>query len=438
MGTDTYPRWSVEGSRSVISWALRVVPQLFMAACRPRAMLRGLRMEHRIRPWPVMAAFVGLLLLPVIASWAIVTAAMLAESMSPHRAVMVGMHFWSESSPQETRSVPSANSGRVAATWWGDVGLMDRSVLSSIEYWTLEPGMAADSAALTWPNEGRHAWSGLLVITDAGGAVLVGGSTVLIPLEGPPAGTEQMASPLAVREGALFDVPPGLMFNGPSWGGPFEMPAIDINTAGSFGAYAFAVEEFNRVAVADVVAARGMTTIIITGFSTPRDILGETFERAPGLFLVLVAPWLLTGGLATAAFAVLPIARRRACVRWAHLGRLTIYAVMSILGLVALLIVAVEVSARMDATSWVDFWAWELQAGRWSGDWSGNQIAVQLTLLTVLTAIWWSWAAGHYLRMARPWAVGVSVAVLGTLIGMLAVVIAAMGFLSLSAARLAG
>jgi hypothetical protein len=48
----------------------------------------------------------------------------------------------------------------------------------------------------------------------------------------------------------------------------------------------------------------------------------------------------------------------------------------------------------------------------------GNDLPVLLVSILYL-AWWWRSAAGDYLRMARPWAVGVSVATLAVLVAMI-------------------
>lgn len=99
-------------------------------------------------------------------------------------------------------------------------------------------------------------------------------------------------------------------------------------------------------------------------------------------------------------FAVLPIARRRAKVRWAHVWRAGAYFAF---GPGTLLLAAGTAIGATPLHSPSRFQV------------AGNAPSL-LVIAAALLAVWWRLAAGTYLRMERPWAVSLSIAALSTLI----------------------
>ena len=108
-----------------------------------------------------------------------------------------------------------------------------------------------------------------------------------------------------------------------------------------------------------------------------------------------------------ATFIVLPIARRRAKVRWAHIGRAAVYA------LLGPFLVTTVVATSMGAMPLT-------QAS------SLHLLGVRPTVIAVIfiaTLLWWRLAVGQYLRMERPWAVSASIAAIATLTSFAAILV---------------
>lgn len=104
-----------------------------------------------------------------------------------------------------------------------------------------------------------------------------------------------------------------------------------------------------------------------------------------------------------ASFVFLPIARRRAKVRSAHLARSAFYLAIGTLPLLVVLLIVIEAFRPPRR--------WQVR-GLLSGDWNDAMILVPIA--AVLT--WWWWVAAHrYLRMERPGAVALSVSTIAVL-----------------------
>jgi hypothetical protein len=107
--------------------------------------------------------------------------------------------------------------------------------------------------------------------------------------------------------------------------------------------------------------------------------------------------------LSVVSFVFLPIARRRAKVRVAHLLRATAYLLLGGIPILALFF-----ACNMALTQ-----PWSTPVGRiFRAEW--NDLPILAASIAYL-AWWWRSAAGDYLRMERPWAVGLSVATLALL-----------------------
>lgn len=133
--------------------------------------------------------------------------------------------------------------------------------------------------------------------------------------------------------------------------------------------------------------------------SSPRELFVYTWLPALGAAALL----LLLHALSAAGFAVLPISRRRANVRWAHIFRITVYG----LGLLVPLVVLVLCGTCL-AVQWRSpispLGALVLRAA-----------VVYACALVPFELAWWSLATGRYLRMQHAWAVGASVVIMALL-----------------------
>ncbi|MBL9119341.1 MAG: hypothetical protein JNL80_05430 [Phycisphaerae bacterium] len=135
----------------------------------------------------------------------------------------------------------------------------------------------------------------------------------------------------------------------------------------------------------------------VTGWTgrSPRDLwsgwLGGCRYGVLVGFIVLIT--------SVATFIVLPIARRRAKVRWAHIGRAAVYA------LLGPFLVTTVVATSMGAMPLTQVSRLHFLGVRPS--------VIAVTFLATL--FWWRLAVGQYLRMERPWAVSASIAAIATL-----------------------
>lgn len=123
------------------------------------------------------------------------------------------------------------------------------------------------------------------------------------------------------------------------------------------------------------------------------------------------APWLpltlTAASVSIASFIVLPIARRRAKVRAAHLTRASVYlaaACLPLLCLVAILSSSFRPSRPAVKSFLVGY----------------DSDLITLLPMALVLGHWWYVAVKHYLRMERPWAVAASVTTLGILSGVVA------------------
>ncbi|MHC5007070.1 MAG: hypothetical protein ACYTGF_06895 [Planctomycetota bacterium] len=113
--------------------------------------------------------------------------------------------------------------------------------------------------------------------------------------------------------------------------------------------------------------------------------------------------------LCPAGFLALPVSRRRAKVRYAHIHRVTLY---------SLTFVVLPISA-MPAESLIRDVLWQLPAAQ--PLWGVPVIGVYA--LPLLLVIWWSCATGRYLKIRHAWGVGLAVVVMALLVTLLAFVL---------------
>jgi len=140
-------------------------------------------------------------------------------------------------------------------------------------------------------------------------------------------------------------------------------------------------------------------------FDSPRQRLEVWAQSEAPVLLLMAALFLL---LTPAAFAVLPVARRRAKVRWRHIGRITAYTPGLFLPLFAMFLIG--------EAAWLAHRGYSMPPE--IGDWLTSPRAAwlvtgSLVVGGLLTAAWWTAAASRYLRMERPLLVGLSVTALG-------------------------
>jgi hypothetical protein len=338
-----YPRWCVEGARGALDWTRRAIPHLAMVTARPRATLRQLRLEHVIRPVPLLATFAMLVLIIAAATWGALSVHYLQAGVTPAEAATLGLQPWRGQPTLQRIRPPRAGASRVA--------VMQPDGRTQI----------VDTAFNGWTPVIRPVPRGMPIPED--GLRLFGAPDVL---------------EIETDAGRVVWIQPGRR-------GPTPRAAID--------------------------AARATTTVTVA-LPGPRTVLDGSSEAVVLIVVGLILPIVLTTTCAVGAFVLLPIARRRARVRWAHLGRLTSYAALGSLGLGVVLVaveVAVGVSSQLGALRSVFGGLSSALAFMFEEEDLLLITAVCLVPITV-AGTWWSWAAGHYLRMSRPWGVGMSVA----------------------------
>jgi hypothetical protein len=129
-----------------------------------------------------------------------------------------------------------------------------------------------------------------------------------------------------------------------------------------------------------------------------------------GLFDRVMLPLLLgTTLLCPAGFLALPVSRRRAKVRAAHIHRVTLYSLTLLLLPVGALVIGplyVRLMGRFGAP-----------------DPMPGPVVMAVYSLPLLLVVWWSCATGRYLRMRHAWGVGLAVVIIAVLITVLAAII---------------
>lgn len=135
---------------------------------------------------------------------------------------------------------------------------------------------------------------------------------------------------------------------------------------------------------------------------SPRHLAWGTLRQADPVIRWTFAALLISA----ATFAVMPIVRRRARVRWLHIVRAAVLG----LALVILLTGAVWFDALEALRG--NFDGWSLSSWRWR---MGPRSADELLLLPVLLFFWWLCVSRRYLRLERPAAVAASVSLVGSL-----------------------
>lgn len=132
--------------------------------------------------------------------------------------------------------------------------------------------------------------------------------------------------------------------------------------------------------------------------------------------LKLIRPMGMVLLCSTVAFAALPISRRRAKVRWAHIMRVAAYGV-GLLFIMWILLVAVivldHIASLAPVGSWID------RVHETIG------IIVAFLMLGLLPGyiVWWSLATSRYLKMPHAWGIGFAVVLIGALASMLVMVV---------------
>lgn len=359
LGRDRHPWWSIERRGGLFGFAGRAVPQCFMAAVRPRGMLRKLRLEHRPRVGRVFSLWFLLVIAVAVAPMVTFALETLVDGAGPGIAARAGISVYRDGYEWERR-VPEAAPGR--AIWLVSGRIVER------------PAGGAEVGAATLSD----------LIVARGGWI-----TGLVPRpEAPPGNPNVLAIP--IFDGRVAHV---------------DLDAAWANTM-IVGADIRFLSDVERI-----VRTGRVQLAIYPSQSRTDEVIDAAARYATGF---LGIPFGLL--VAIPAFVLLPTARRRASVRAHHLVRLAAYA---LLGGTLLMIPGVIVSDLLDGPTSLD------QLGRlvldpWGrpnasdAEFAGLVVAVMGPALFV-SIPWWSWAAGHHLRMSRAWAVGASVAIVGIL-----------------------
>jgi hypothetical protein len=109
--------------------------------------------------------------------------------------------------------------------------------------------------------------------------------------------------------------------------------------------------------------------------------------------------------LCPAGFLTLPVSRRRAKVRYAHIHRVTLYS----LTLMILPISGLIVGPLLVVLAW--------RFGTYESLLSAAVMAVYA--LPLLLVVWWSCATGRYLKIRHAWGVGLAVVIMAVLVTLL-------------------
>jgi hypothetical protein len=363
-----------------------------------RHLFRRLRLEHPRRPGSLAGLVIGVLATAVAALGVIPVTHYVREGLSPVQAVRSTAEHWGRAWFLVDVPIPAAGSGRYAAVpqwrvWRGDPSPADLARTPVFE----PDGTMVLAAGPNW------------LLTDEGRPVRISGVREVLELEGPPDEFE-----LWITFARVPSLPPiGLR------PGPHPVP-VD-----SLASLAVPVRGERMIVPATLVASARAATTATQRFAGPRQLIG----RGVGVALDVLAsfwwpviPAALGGGL---AFAILPEVRRRARVRAVHLLRVGAYAGVMLVGwaiVVGLIGAGIGGStARLDLTA-IASATGLMRIATWLGL-SPDDGRLLLDVIrwilvpAVIAGVWWSLAARHHLRLARPRGVGWSVAGVAALSG---------------------
>ncbi|MDY7109611.1 MAG: hypothetical protein SYC29_13335 [Planctomycetota bacterium] len=135
---------------------------------------------------------------------------------------------------------------------------------------------------------------------------------------------------------------------------------------------------------------------------SPCDVLVEIWVP---VVIVPVLPFAVIHLLSASGFVTLPVSRRRARVRWAHIGRILLYGLGWFVPVIALTLLGVALSEMH-----------RLPVLPGLGRLLIVLAAVALWSHLPFLVIWWSTATGRYLKMRHPWGVGLAVVAMAGLL----------------------
>lgn len=164
--------------------------------------------------------------------------------------------------------------------------------------------------------------------------------------------------------------------------------AIAIQTASS----AEGLGEFIQVVLAPYVPG--------TDFGDSLSTLLNEYFTSDYFFYGMLAILFLPAG-----FVMLPVSRRKAKVRWAHIFRITIYAApCMVVPLLFLVLGSVVFSLENSFFGSMQSRLYVFRAA---------EVIMYATIPFLI--IWWGFATGRYLKMAHPWGVALAIVILVTL-----------------------
>ena len=168
---------------------------------------------------------------------------------------------------------------------------------------------------------------------------------------------------------------------------PFSMTPPATNAAGAFGQYP-APGEFINTIVSEINSTTGRRVGDVIPLLPATIYIGGYVGWSAWLFLPV-------------GFAFLPMTRRKAKVRWAHVGRVWVYSLA--IPAVALASGLLFMAFALGTTVWMDFLT--SLAGFIAGP-----------FVLLATLLWWRSALRHYLHMPHAWLIVVLLSVLGSLL----------------------
>jgi hypothetical protein len=135
---------------------------------------------------------------------------------------------------------------------------------------------------------------------------------------------------------------------------------------------------------------------------SPCDVLVEIWVP---VVIVPVLPFAAIHLLSATGFVTLPVSRRRAKVRWAHIGRILLYGLGWFVPVIVLTLLGVALSEMHRVPVLPGL----------------GRLLIVLAAITLWShlpflVVWWSTATGRYLKMRHPWGVGLAVVVMAGLI----------------------
>ena len=136
---------------------------------------------------------------------------------------------------------------------------------------------------------------------------------------------------------------------------------------------------------------------------------------SPGLRSIIL--FVCAHFMAAACFALLPLSRRKAKVRWAHIGRAAVYG-LGLIPVAIFFLVLIGLFAMAEDLTIGGASQWWYGGRVWYGGWGPTGFAYLsvFCIVFLLHVMWWAFATSRYMKMPHGWGVGLTVMVIPLLL----------------------